>query len=72
MRASDEEVHPEAVVRLKREGRRMWAGLVIAGCGLASVFVLHEVYVGFFVALVGAGLLPIDKALELVQFWKRP
>jgi len=72
MRESDGQVHPEAVARLKRESRRMWAGLVIAAAGIGAVFVLHEVYVGFFVALVGAGILPVDKALELVQFWKRP
>lgn len=61
MRESDEALPQEALDRIKRDRRKATAGLVIAAAGLAAVFVLGEVYVGFSVALVGAGIVPFDK-----------
>ena len=72
MRESDEGLHPEAIARARRATIRLWSGLVIAAAGLAAVFALGETYLGFGVALVGTGLLPADKLLELLPFGKRP
>ena len=47
---------------------QFWAGLVLAAAGLATVFYLQEVYLGFAVALIGTGILPIEKVAEI---WKR-
>lgn len=47
---------------------RFWAGMVIAAAGLVTVFYLKEVYLGFAVALIGTGILPIEKAVEI---WRR-
>ena len=52
----------------KRKTIRFWAGLVIAGAGLVAVFYLKEVYLGFTVAMIGAGLVPVEKIGEM---WKR-
>lgn len=68
MRQEDETPHPLAVAREHRERVRFWAGLVIAACGLAVVFMLNEVYFGFAVALLGAGIVPIEK---IGTIWKR-
>ena len=61
MRQSDEDLHPAAVARRKKEVVKFYAGLGIAAAGLAAVFLLEEVYVGFAVALVGANIVPFDK-----------
>lgn len=61
MRENDEHAHPEAVARAKKEVIRFYAGLTVAAAGLAAVFVLEEVYVGFAVALVGANIVPFEK-----------
>jgi len=62
MRKSDgQELHPEAASRVRKEVIRFYAGLAVAAAGLAAVFVLEEVYVGFAVALVGAGIVPFEK-----------
>ena len=71
MRESDDGVHPEARARAKREAVRFWAGLVIAAAGLATVFVLGEIYLGFGVALLGTGVLPAEKFLEYLPFSKK-
>jgi len=68
MRQSDTTLPPEAVARKKREAARFWAGLVIAAAGLAAVFVMGEVYFGFTVALIGAGIVPVEKIAEV---WRR-
>lgn len=71
MRESDGDLHPEAVARARRETIRLWSGLVIAAAGLGAVFVLHEVYLGFGVALLGTGILPAEKFLEYLPFGKK-
>ena len=68
MRQTDEAPHPAAVARARQERVRFWAGLVIAAGGLAAVFMLGEVYFGFAVALLGAGIVPIEK---IGAIWKR-
>ena len=67
MRQNDDAPHPAALARKRRETARFVAGLVIAAAGLATVFLFREVYVGFVVALVGAGILPIDKFAEMFK-----
>jgi hypothetical protein len=64
MRNEDSERHPIAALREKKNTVLMLAHLVIAGAGLAAVFLLHEVYLGFFVALVSSGIVTFEKAVE--------
>lgn len=68
MRETDQAPHPAAVARAKHERVKLWAGLVIAAAGLVVVFTLQEVYFGFGVALLGAGIVPIEKVGTI---WKR-
>lgn len=68
MRAGDDvALPPEAIARIKRERHKTLAGLVIAAAGLLAVFMLKEVYIGFTVALIGAGLAPVDKLIPLLK-----
>ena len=67
MRDSDSELSPEAKARIKRENILFVSGLVIAACGLVAVFILHEVYLGFGVALVGTGIVPFDKIASYIK-----
>ena len=66
-RASDEELPPEAKARIRKETILFWSGLVIAAAGLAAVFLLKEVYLGFGVALVGTGIVPFDKIMAYIK-----
>lgn len=66
-RVTDNDKHPVAAERERRQAVRFWAGLVIAAAGLVVVFWLKEVYVGFTVALVGAGLVPLEKVPDLFR-----
>jgi hypothetical protein len=70
MRKADNQPHPEALFREKRELVKIVGGGIIAAAGLAAVFILHEVYLGFGVALVGSGIVPfgvlVDKVMEFI------
>ena len=46
---------------------QFWAGLVIAVCGLVTVFMFEQVYLGFGVALIGTGILPVEKFTEMLK-----
>lgn len=58
----------------QRKTIRLYAGLVIAAAGLACSVVgmrAHDhglIYTGFTVALIGAGIVPVEK---IGEFWKR-
>lgn len=67
MRATDEQKHPAAIERERKDMVRTIAGLVIAAAGLAAVFWFREVYVGFSVALLGAGIVPVDRVAGLLK-----
>lgn len=64
MRATDEDIHPEALKRMDRTRTEVVAGLTIAVAGLVAVFWLKEVYIGFTVALIGAGFAPIKEWMK--------
>lgn len=67
MRETDEDVHPAALARERRKNIQFYAGLVIALAGLVAVFAFREVYLGFGVAMIGAGVVPVDKVAELIR-----
>lgn len=64
---SPEEEAALTKARKQREAVRFWLGVVIAAAGIGAVFVLEAVNVGFAVALVGAGLVPIEKLGEVFK-----
>lgn len=67
MRQTDTTKPPEAVARERKERVRFVAGLVIAAAGLAAVFWMKEVYLGFTVALIGTGIVPVDKITDVFK-----
>ena len=67
MREQDGDIHPAALARERRNRAQVVAGFVIAAAGLAAVFMLEEVYLGFGVALVGAGIVPFDKLANVFR-----
>ena len=73
-REQDGELHPAAVARQEAaliEKRnvttRFYAGLVIAAAGLAWVFFAKDPYIGFPVALLGTGIIPVDKFIAIFR-----
>ena len=68
MRAEDTEKHPAAVARGKRDRLRVIAGLVIAAAGIVAAFKFPEhLMFGFTVALIGAGIVPVEKIPEMIR-----
>lgn len=61
MRSDDATKHPAAVAREKRETAKFWAGMAIGLAGVAAAFMIDgALYLGFGVALVGAGIVPFE------------
>lgn len=61
MREGDEEKHPAAIARERKENIRFWAGLVIAAAGIFVALVMEKQELGLGVALIGSGIVPFEK-----------
>lgn len=50
-----------------RDKIKLWGGVVVGVAGLVTVFQFEEVVVGFTMALVGFGIAPIDRVLDMLM-----
>lgn len=67
MRSSDEKLAPEEAQAVKVRLIKSWAGLIVAAGGCVfAIMVPEKAYLGFIVALIGAGFLDAKTLLSSV------